>query len=167
MLIEDMLNKRDISTNISVIFQNLLGKDITGVFMPEEFENRNKEEFREYILSEMSRLNLDIMVFTGWAFTQEFFHKLLEYKNFEENDESTDLRVIIFPEILCLIVFKNLDIMKESVKKFTKEQKLDSDINIKNIVELDNGIEINYYTHTKVKLFEEKPKVIEEIIEQN
>jgi hypothetical protein len=165
MLIEQMMNKRDIATNISVIFQNIFGKDISGVFMIEDLETRNNQEFREYILSEMSRLNLDIMIFTGWAFTKDLFHKLISYKNFEENDESTELRVLIFPEILSIIVFKNVDIMKSSVKKITQEHKLCSDINIKNIVELDNGVEINYYTNTVTKLFEEKPKSLQEIIE--
>ena len=159
-----MLNKRDIATNLAVILQNSIGKEISGVFMSEDFESRNNEEFREYCLSEMKRLNLNSMIFCGWAFTKEYFYHLMSYENFENNDNTNDLTVIIFPEINTLIVCINNDELRYVLSKISNDFKKLSTINIRDLNISENGVEINYYTNTAVKYFEEKPKSIENII---
>lgn len=166
MLIEEMMNKRDVATNICVIIQNNIGKDKAGVFMIEDFENRSNEEFEKYCLDEMKRLNLDAMIFSGWAFTKEYFEHLMSYETYQNQNENTDLVVVIFPEILTHIVFKNHDASKYGLSKLNNDFMKLSVLNIDNIGTSNNGIEINYFTHTSVKYFEEKPKAIDKIIEE-
>ena len=164
MLIEEMMNKRDIATNLAVIFQNTLGTKDAGVFMIEDFEKRDNSEFREYVISEMERLNLNTMIFIGWIFTKELFSKVLSYFNFENESIDTKLVVISLPEVPGLIVCKDKETFKNNILKLSELQKKSTNLNISNIKESDNGVEFNYFTHTSVKYFEEKPKVIEKII---
>lgn len=166
MLIEDMLNKRDVATNLAVVLQNSIGKDRSGVFMPEDFERRSNSEFREYCISEMKRLNLKSMIFCSWAFTKEYYNHLISYERFENEDNTNDLIVLIFPEINSLIVCINNEELKYILSKISNEFKKLSTFNIKSIEASENGIEINYFTNTAVRYFEEKPKSIEEIIKE-
>lgn len=164
MLIEEMMLKRDIATNVATLFQGIFGGNIAGIFYLEQIEECNNLEFREYILKEMTRLNFDIMIFTGWVFTKNIFEHILDYRDFENNDENSNLKVLLFPDMITMIVFKNLEIMKENIKKLPLEYKKVSDLNINKIIETDNGVEIEYYTHVINKDFEERPKAIEDII---
>ena len=161
MLIEEMLNKRDLATNICVAIQNQLGKDVAGVFEMDEFEKRDTDEFNEYVSSEMKRLNLKIMIFTGWAFTKPLFEKQYEYVTTYENS-------LYIPELNTIIVADSKDtLINDVIKKIKPEICAASDMNIVNIVESDNGIQINYFTKSVVKYFEERPKSVEEIIQNS
>lgn len=165
MLIQDMMDKRDMATNFCVAIQNQIGKDIAGIFEMDELENRSNEEFHEYCLSEMKRLNLKGMIFTGWAFTKKIYEKMKEYWNYEDIDYN-GFYVLFIPEIITLIVFENKEDFFPALRKLKKEIKRASTINIKEIEESDNGIIIHYFDHSVVKTFEEKPKVIEEVIQE-
>jgi len=159
MLIEEMLNKRDLATNICVSLQNQIGKDISGVFEMDDFEIRTTEEFEEYVSSEMNRLNKKIMIFTGWAFTKSLFEKQYEYIITYENS-------LYIPELNTIIVADSKEtLINDVIKKIKPEICAASDMNIVNIVESDNGIQINYFTKSVVKYFEERPKSVEKIIQ--
>ncbi len=163
MLIEEMLNKRDLATNICVSIQNQIGKDIAGVFEMDDFEKRTTEEFNDYVFSEMERLNLKVMIFTGWAFTKELFHKQYDY--FNENADEIDL--LYLPEINTFIIAKDINVLiKNVINKLQKEVINISSLSILNIIISDNGIQIDYCGKSTVKFFEERPKSVEEIIKQ-
>ncbi|MBQ3416142.1 MAG: hypothetical protein IJH39_12575 [Clostridia bacterium] len=161
MLIEEMLNKRDLSTNVCVALQNQIGKNVAGVFEMDEFEKRDTDEFNEYVSSEMKRLNLKVMIFTGWAFTKSLFEKQYEYVITYENS-------LYIPELNTIIVADSKGtLINDVIKKIKPEICAASDMNIVNIVESDNGIQINYFTKSAVKYFEERPKSVEEIIQNS
>lgn len=161
MLIEEMLNKRDLATNVCVALQNQIGKNVAGVFEMDEFEKRDTDEFNEYVSSEMKRLNLKVMIFTGWAFTKSLFEKQYEYVITYENS-------LYIPELNTIIVADSKGtLINDVIKKIKPEICAASDMNIVNIVESDNGIQINYFTKSAVKYFEERPKSVEEIIQNS
>lgn len=161
MLIEEMLNKRDLATNICVALQNQIGKNVAGVFEMDEFEKRDTDEFTEYVSSEMKRLNLKVMIFSGWAFTKPLFEKQYEYVTTYENS-------LYIPELNTIIVADSKEtLINDVIKKIKPEIHAASDMNIINIVESDNGIQINYFTKSAVKYFEERPKSVEEIIQNS
>lgn len=161
MLIEEMLNKRDLATNVCVALQNQIGKDVAGVFEMDEFEKRDTDEFNEYVSLEMKRLNLKVMIFTGWAFTKSLFEKQYEYVTIYENS-------LYIPELNTIIVADSKEtLINDVIKKIKQEICAASDMNIVNIVESDNGIQINYFTKSVVKYFEERPKSVEEIIQNS
>lgn len=165
MLIQEMMDKRDLATNICVALQNQIGKDIAGIFEMDEFEQRTTEEFEKYVDSEMTRLDIKVMIFTGWVFTKDIFEKQYEYYNSCLN---SDRYILYLPEINTIIAAIDKDTMIENVvKKIKLEIKKVSDLNIENIIESDNGIQIDYFSNSKVLLFEERPKIIEEIIKEN
>jgi len=164
MLIQEMMDKRDLATNICVALQNQIGKDIAGIFEMDEFENRTTEEFEKYVDSEMARLNIKVMIFTGWVLTKDVFKKQYDYYMSCLN---SDRYVSYLPELNTIIVAIDKNTMIEDVvKKIKLEIKKVSDLNIRNIIESDNGIQIDYFSNSKVLLFEERPKVIEEIIKE-
>lgn len=165
MLIEEMMKRNDMATNLCIAVQNSIGKEHAGVFMIEDFESRNNKEFENYCIEEMERLNLDTMIFCGWAFTKEYFKHLMEYEEYQNKNQNSELNVMIFPEIMTHIVFKNTEALKYGLSKLNNDFIKVSLININNISESDNGIEINYFTNTSVKYFEEKPKSLDKIIE--
>jgi hypothetical protein len=113
----------------------------------------------------MARLNIKVMIFTGWVFTKDVFEKQYEYYNSCLN---SDRYILYLPEINTIIAAIDKNTMIENVvKKIKLEIKKVSDLNIKNIIESDNGVQIDYFSNSKVLLFEERPKVIEEIIKEN
>lgn len=161
MLIEEMLNKRDLATNVCVALQNQIGKDVAGVFEMDEFEKRDTDEFNEYVSSEMKRLNLKVMIFSGWAFTKTLYEKQYDYiKSRKET--------LYIPELNTIIVADSREtLVNDVLKKIKNEIIQGSDMNILDIVESDNGIQINYFTKSVIKLFEERPKSVEEIIQNS
>ena len=161
MLVEEMLDKRDFATNICVALQNQIGKDIAGVFEMDEFERRDTEEFDKYVNSEMNRLNLRVMIFTGWAFTKKVFEKQYDY--ITDNDDT-----LYIPEFNTIIIADSKETLINDVIKKVKEEIIKgSDMNISDIIESDNGVQINYFTKSVIKLFEERPKSVEEIIQNS
>ena len=101
------------------------------------------------------------MIFTGWAFTKPLFEKQYEYVTTYENS-------LYIPELNTIIVADSKDtLINDVIKKIKPEICAASDMNIVNIVESDNGIQINYFTKSVVKYFEERPKSVEEIIQNS
>ena len=165
MLIQEMMDKRDIATNFCVAMQNQIGKELVGVFEIDEIEEKTNEEFRNYCLSEMQRLNLRGMILTGWAFTAKVYNRMKEYCDYEDISED-GLYVLWLPEIITVMVFLTKEDVIKALHNLKREIKRVSQLNIREIEESDNGITIHYFDHSVVKKFEEKPKVIEEVIKE-
>ena len=161
-----MLHKRDFATNICVAMQNQMGKEFAGVYNIEDFEERNENEFKDYVLNQYHEYHYKAMIFTGWAFTKELYYKMRDFVLRQLKDDDFSYCIPIFiPELITFILFVNNEAVKQGMKLLNKEIIEVSDLNIKDIEESDNAIQINYFTKSVVKYFEEKPKAIEKIIE--
>ena len=164
MLIEDMLHKRDFATNISVAMRNQIGVKESGVYNIEDFETRNKDEFKDFVLNEFNSHGYNTLIFTGWAFTKELYYNIKNFIHLTEEDEDNYAYVLFIPELIMFIVCDSEKSMKHVLKSINKQMLEISSVNILNIEESDNGIKINYSNKAVLKFFEEKPKSIEKII---
>lgn len=167
LTIHDVLDRRELAINLNTSIRNMFGKDIAGSFNIEDFEKKTVNEFREFVLGEMKRLNMHICVFSSWIFTKQIYNKLLKYIEYEHTQTDPELYFLVFPDILTFVVFDSKELLAESIKKTSKELKETSNLNIKDIEEFDNGIRIEYYTKYKVLLFEEKPKELGDIFKED
>ena len=80
---------------------------------------------------------------------------------FENNNkDGKELFYIFFVELKTFIIFNSKERMLEAISKFSQELKEDSNLNIQNIVECDNGIEVEFFTCVKSIKFEEKPNAL-------
>ena len=161
MTIEDVMIRRDKASSVSLALQKIIGKD-SGLWNIEYFENRkDNKEFKEYVLSEMERLGFNVMIFVSWIFTKELYQQFKEYIKFENNNkDGKELFYIFFVELKTFMIFNSKERMLEAISKFSQELKEDSNLNIQNIVECDNGIEVEFFTCVKSIKFEEKPDAL-------
>lgn len=168
MLITEAYDKRELSGYIMTSLQNILGNDVAGVFNIEDFEYKNNpEEARNFILSEMKRLNIHACIFVSWIFTKELYNKFKEYVKYEEEQNNPELYIIFFPNFLSFAVFDSQELLKEFIIKLPQSFKEKSNLNIKNIVESDNAVEVSYFNKVEVLYFDEKPKELSEIFKEN
>ena len=79
MLIEEMMNKRDLATKVAIIIQNKVGKDTCGIYNIEDFENMELGDFMNYLKDQMNTYKYHNLVFNGWVFTKDIFHKMEEF----------------------------------------------------------------------------------------
>ena len=165
MTIEETFGKRDMLTSFLIVLQERLAND-TKVMMIEELEHRTVDQYIEFIRNEMDRLNTDICISGGWAFTHEIFEKEMELYDKLLNSED-DLYIIWMPELFySFIIYRNSDTLQKFIKVIKDYYIKYIDVNIKNIQETDNSIEINYFNRTTVLQFEEKPEAIQKIDEE-
>lgn len=163
MLIEEMMSKRDFATNMCVAIQNQLGKDWSGVYDMEDFETKNEDEFKDFVMDQFKN-GYHALIFTGWAFTKEIYYKIKDYVKYLIDSEERYCYPIFCPEIITFILVDTEENLVSVFKKLNKEIIEASNLNIRTIDESDNAIQINYFTKSAVKFFEEKPKPIEDII---
>ena len=165
MKIEEMMNNRDFATNMSLAIQNQTGKDFTGIYNIEDFENCNEDEFKDFCLNEMKNNSYHALLFMGWAFTKELYIRMKNfYYSQDKTNENRFCEVMFLPELIGFVIFDTRSNRINFIKNLNNTVKEVSDLNIKDIIESDNGIQINYFTKSVVKYFDEKPKSIENII---
>ena len=101
MLIEEMMNKRDLATKVAIIIQNKVGKDTCGIYNIEDFENMELGDFMNYLKDQINTYKYHNLVFNGWAFTKDIFHKMEEFILMTCNNQ---YQVIWIPEMVMFIV---------------------------------------------------------------
>ena len=163
MLIEEMMNKRDLATKVAIIIQNKVGKDTCGIYNIEDFENMELGDFMNYLKDQMNTYKYHNLVFNGWAFTKDIFHKMEEFILMTCNNQ---YQVIWIPEMIMFIVSDSKESNKNILHNLTEEMVKISSINMKDFHETDNAVEFIYNSHVSVKYFEEKPKSVENIIKE-
>lgn len=164
MTIEEMLHKRDFATNMCVAIQNQIGKTEAGVYNIEDFETKGKSEFDDFLIYNFNKHGYKVLIFSGWCFTKELYYKIDEF--IKDNAHKHDgFYIMFFPEIITFIVARSHDELKECIKKLNPEIIAVSDLHIWGMEESDNAVEIIYLSKRVVKYFEEKPKIVEKIIE--
>ena len=163
MLIEEMMNKRDLATKVAIIIQNKVGKDTCGIYNIEDFENMELGDFMNYLKDQMNIYKYHNLVFNGWAFTKDIFHKMEEFILMTCNNQ---YQVIWILEMVMFIVSDSKESNKNILHNLTEEMIKISSINMKDFHETDNAVEFIYNSHVSVKYFEEKPKSVENIIKE-
>ena len=163
MLIEEMMNKRDLATKVAIIIQNKIGKDTCGIYNIEDFENMELGDFMNYLKDQINTYKYHNLVFNGWAFTKDIFHKMEEFILMTCNNQ---YQVIWIPEMVMFIVSDSKESNKNILHNLTEEMIKISSINMKDFHETDNAVEFIYNSHVSVKYFEEKPKSVENIIKE-
>ena len=163
MLIEEMMNKRDLATKVAIIIQNKVGKDTCGIYNIEDFENMELGDFMNYLKDQMNIYKYHNLVFNGWVFTKDIFHKMEEFILMTCNNQ---YQVIWIPEMVMFIVSDSKESNKNILHNLTEEMIKISSINMKDFHETDNAVEFIYNSHVSVKYFEEKPKSVENIIKE-
>ena len=162
MKIEEMMNRQELAVNIMISLQNQLNYDKTNINYLEDIEFLTFDEIKEYMKKWTSTENgRDTNVLSGWIFNKRIYDKMYEYYDYEIHTPESDLYVIIFPEYPLMIVNKGKERYNEILHLLNEKQISKSSLNIRNIIETDNGIEINYYNRTVVKPFEKKPTSVE------
>lgn len=158
MTVEESLNNMDISINTALALKGQINDETVGMYHLEELEGFSPADIRKLIERKIDADKKHIFIFTGWIFTKEIYELMYAYYNYEVNDENSDFYVITFIEFPLFIVTDSKERYNIVLKSLKESQFKYSSLNIKNVVESDNGVQINYLTHTTVKLFEEKPK---------
>lgn len=163
MLIEEMMNKRDLATKVAIIIQNKVGKDTCGIYNIEDFENMELSDFMNYLSDQMNTYKYHNLVFNGWVFTKDIFHKMEDFILMAFNNQ---YQVIWIPEMIMFIVSDSKESNKNILHNLTEEMIKISSINMKDFHETNNAVEFTYNSHVSVKYFEEKPKSVENIIKE-
>ena len=157
------MNKRDLATKVAIIIQNKIGKDTCGIYNIEDFENMELGDFMNYLKDQINTYKYHNLVFNGWAFTKDIFHKMEEFILMTCNNQ---YQVIWIPEMIMFIVSDSKESNKNILHNLTEEMVKISSINMKDFHETDNAVEFIYNSHVSVKYFEEKPKSVENIIKE-
>ena len=157
------MNKRDLATKVAIIIQNKIGKDTCGIYNIEDFENMELGDFMNYLKDQINTYKYHNLVFNGWAFTKDIFHKMEEFILMTCNNQ---YQVIWIPEMVMFIVSDSKESNKNILHNLTEEMIKISSINMKDFHETDNAVEFIYNSHVSVKYFEEKPKSVENIIKE-
>ena len=135
MLIEEMMNKRDLATKVAIIIQNKIGKDTCGIYNIEDFENMELGDFMNYLKDQINTYKYHNLVFNGWAFTKDIFHKMEEFILMTCNNQ---YQVIWIPEMVMFIVSDSKESNKNILHNLTEEMIKISSINMKDFHETDN-----------------------------
>ncbi len=157
------MNKRDLATKVAIVIQNKVGKDTCGIYNIEDFESMELGDFMNYLKDQMNTYKYHNLVFNGWAFTKEIFHKMEDFILMAFNNQ---YQVIWIPEMIMFIVSDSEESNKNILHELTEEMIKISSINMKDFHETDNAVEFIYNSHVSAKYFEEKPKSVENIIKE-
>ena len=157
------MNKRDLATKVGINIQNKIGKYTCGIYNIEDFENMELGDFMNYLKDQINTYKYHNLVFNGWAFTKDIFHKMEEFILMTCNNQ---YQVIWIPEMIMFIVSDSKESNKNILHNLTEEMVKISSINMKDFHETDNAVEFIYNSHVSVKYFEEKPKSVENIIKE-
>ena len=170
--ITQMLENMSFVTDLGMAYKGQLQDTVKASILYleniEKFENN--DDIKNYIVDVMDKVNSDVLIMPGWCFPKNTYEKLYSYYDYIINSND-DLYAFIIFEVPILFVIRGQETYKNFLSKMTDKDIKLSTLNVNNIVESDNGIEINYYTNTEFVEFREKPESIlkreKEIKEQN
>ena len=154
-----MFGKRDIQSMYMATCQDMI--DGSKLLPSEDLERYdNIQQYEKFILSKFDEFETDTIIQFGWAFTKDYFHRLMELLDYTESEKSKLYCLYFFP-IMGVIYTKSEEKLKsviDSITKLNVEYILKSNLNLIEIYEADNGVEFKFNNDLEVVKFEEKPK---------
>ena len=161
--VAEMFDNMSIISDLGIAFSAQVGEDDSTITYLENIEKlESNEKIREFVLNILDQCNKNILVLPGWIFSEKIYDKIISYYEFELNNDDDIYTFIIF-NIPLLCIVKGNDIYKRVLSSLKKEQIRLSSLNVNNIVKSNNGVLINYYTHSEFKEFQEKPLSVQKL----
>lgn len=161
MTVEEMLGKRDVQSAFMSTCQGVL--ENSKLLPSEDLELYNTiDEYKKYIFSKFKEYNTNIIIQFGWAFTPDYYHRLVELYEYSNKEDSELYCLIMFP-IMGVIYTSSEETYKYVVETFNKlipKYILLSDLNLVEVFESDNAVEFKFNDKLEVIKFEEKPKSV-------
>lgn len=156
-----MITKRDMATTANLVIMNSLGENFIKPSMMEDFEQQSISDYISFVKEKIKEHSIHALVSIAWAKTKFIFgkqKKIYDYLNSNNNDSG--LFMIWMPEIFGFIITDS----KESYSKILSKNpyKEMSDLFIRDILEMENAIEIEYINRNSIVNFEEKPLSVQE-----
>lgn len=159
MTIEEMFGKRDIQSMYMATCQDMIKG---SKLLPSEDLERDDDikVYEKFVLSKFKEYETDVIIQFGWAFTKEYFHRLMKLFDYTENGESK-LHCLYFLPLMGVIYTTSEEKLRDAINDLNKlnpEYILKSNLNLLEIYEADNGVEFKFNNNIEVVKFEEKPK---------
>ena len=161
MTLDEMMDRRDLATRTCMQIAGRLYGGKTGVYNMEDFEKRTFEELEQYAAEQFKIGPYNSLVFSGWVTTKGLGNKYVDFLNCE----TFKYPVLMLFELRTFIIFDTPEAYVEGLKKLGQEIIRNSSLNLKSIFLAENGYELQYNDHTSTINFQDKPKTIENILE--
>ena len=162
MTIEEMFQKRDLQALMDSSIQNIL--DNSKLVPSEKLESLPTDLHIKYIKSEMERLNTNIIIQFGWAFTKNYVNLMLDtYDYLKEHDDIYGL--FIFP-LMGIIYTKDIETMKYVLATLAeKNDKLIEycDLNLLKMEITGNSVIFTFTSELFTLYFEDKPETNDKV----